>query len=133
MCKELLMQAALSYHGTSDFRILWMGIPAHLLFIYWQQEAENADKSAATPGLARKMATPKTFPRVALDLATTVERVQQNFVISDPSLPDCPIVFASDGFCEMTGFDRFEVLGRNCRFLQVREAVFQMESHEYSH
>lgn len=54
-----------------------------------------------------------------MDLATTVERVQQNFVISDPSIPDCPIVFASDGFCEMTGYDRYEILGRNCRFLQV--------------
>lgn len=65
------------------------------------------------------MTAAKTFPRVAMDLATTVERVQQNFVISDPSIPDCPIVFASDGFCEMTGYDRYEILGRNCRFLQV--------------
>lgn len=63
---------------------------------------------------------PKAFPRVAMDLATTVERIQQNFVICDPSLPDCPIVFASDAFLELTGFPREEVLGRNCRFLQVR-------------
>lgn len=68
---------------------------------------------------SKKMTAAKTFPRVAMDLATTVERVQQNFVISDPSIPDCPIVFASDGFCEMTGYDRYEILGRNCRFLQV--------------
>jgi PAS domain-containing protein len=54
-----------------------------------------------------------------MDLATTVERIQQNFVISDPSLPDCPIVFASDAFLELTGYPREEVLGRNCRFLQV--------------
>lgn len=63
---------------------------------------------------------PKAFPRVAMDLATTVERIQQNFVICDPSLPDCPIVFASDAFLELTGYPREEVLGRNCRFLQVR-------------
>ena len=61
----------------------------------------------------------KSFPRVALDLATTVERIQQNFVISDPHLPDCPIVFASDAFMELTGYSREEILGRNCRFLQV--------------
>lgn len=54
-----------------------------------------------------------------MDLATTVERIQQNFVICDPSLPDCPIVFASDAFLELTGYPREEVLGRNCRFLQV--------------
>ncbi|GAX81948.1 hypothetical protein CEUSTIGMA_g9376.t1 [Chlamydomonas eustigma] len=60
----------------------------------------------------------KQFPRVALDLATTVERIQQNFCISDPSLPDCPIVFASDAFLDLTEYKREEVLGRNCRFLQ---------------
>lgn len=78
------------------------------------QDAETT----SGPNASKKMSAAKTFPRVALDLATTVERVQQNFVISDPSIPDCPIVFASDGFCEMTGYDRYEILGRNCRFLQ---------------
>jgi PAS domain S-box-containing protein len=43
---------------------------------------------------------------------------QQNFVLSDPRLPDNPIVFASPGFYELTGYTREEVLGRNCRFLQ---------------
>lgn len=65
------------------------------------------------------MTAPKAFPRVAMDLATTVERIQQNFVIADPHLPDCPIVFASDGFLELTEYSREEILGRNCRFLQV--------------
>ena len=37
----------------------------------------------------------------------------QNFVISDPSLPDCPIVFASDPFLKLSGYRREEVLGRN--------------------
>lgn len=31
---------------------------------------------------------------------------------------DHPIVYANDGFLEMTGYDREDVLGRNCRFLQ---------------
>jgi len=43
---------------------------------------------------------------------------QQNFVISDPLLPDNPIVYASDGFCKMTGYKLEGILGRNCRFLQ---------------
>lgn len=37
----------------------------------------------------------------------------QNFVISDPTLPDCPIVFASDPFLKLSGYRREEVLGRN--------------------
>lgn len=43
---------------------------------------------------------------------------QQNFVLSDPRLPDNPIVFASPGFYKLTGYTSKEVLGRNCRFLQ---------------
>lgn len=85
------------------------------------QQVEETTRAGAGGAVAKKMAAAKTFPRVAMDLATTVERVQQNFVISDPSIPDCPIVFASDSFCEMTGYDRYEILGRNCRFLQVRK------------
>ena len=43
---------------------------------------------------------------------------QQNFVLSDPRLPDNPIVYASEGFYQLTGYTREQVLGRNCRFLQ---------------
>ncbi|GFR40580.1 hypothetical protein Agub_g1160 [Astrephomene gubernaculifera] len=78
-----------------------------------QQPSQQQQQQQGARGTA-----PKSFPRVALDLATTVERIQQNFVISDPTLPDCPIVFASDAFLELTGYSREDVLGRNCRFLQ---------------
>nr|AML78788.1 putative LOV domain-containing protein [Portulaca oleracea] len=59
--------------------------------------------------------------RQAIDLATTLERIQKNFVISDPRLPDNPIIFASDSFLELTEYTREEILGRNCRFLQGPE------------
>ncbi len=76
------------------------------------QEAEEKQRNV----IGKRMTAPKAFPRVALDLATTVERIQQNFVICDPNLPDCPIVFASDGFIELTEYPRHEILGRNCRY-----------------
>ncbi|KAK9065090.1 hypothetical protein SSX86_016473 [Deinandra increscens subsp. villosa] len=59
--------------------------------------------------------------RQGIDLATTLERIEKNFVISDPRLPDNPIIFASDSFLELTEFTREEILGRNCRFLQGPE------------
>jgi PAS domain-containing protein len=43
---------------------------------------------------------------------------QQNFVLSDPRLPDNPIVFATPGFYRLSGYTPEQVLGRNCRFLQ---------------
>ncbi|KAL8117100.1 hypothetical protein AgCh_015127 [Apium graveolens] len=56
--------------------------------------------------------------RQGIDLATTLERIEKNFVITDPRLPDNPIIFASDSFLALTEFTREEILGRNCRFLQ---------------
>ncbi|PIA34146.1 hypothetical protein AQUCO_03800012v1 [Aquilegia coerulea] len=56
--------------------------------------------------------------RQGIDLATTLERIEKNFVITDPRLPDNPIIFASDSFLELTEYTREEILGRNCRFLQ---------------
>eukprot|EP00746_Dinoflagellata_sp_MGD_P130282 gnl/MRDRNA2_/MRDRNA2_64233_c0_seq1.p2 gnl/MRDRNA2_/MRDRNA2_64233_c0~~gnl/MRDRNA2_/MRDRNA2_64233_c0_seq1.p2 ORF type:complete len:324 (-),score=55.15 gnl/MRDRNA2_/MRDRNA2_64233_c0_seq1:1091-2062(-) len=40
--------------------------------------------------------------------------------VSDPSLPDCPLVYVSKGFETLTGFSRDFVIGRNCRFLQPK-------------
>ncbi len=39
-------------------------------------------------------------------------------VISDPSLPDNPMIYVSDEFEAQTGYSPAESIGRNCRFLQ---------------
>lgn len=51
-------------------------------------------------------------------LVKSLKASQQCFVISDPSLQDNPIVYASDDFLSLIGYSRDDVLGRNCRFLQ---------------
>lgn len=38
--------------------------------------------------------------------------------LSDPDLPDNPIVYANSVFERMTGYSRDEIIGHNCRFLQ---------------
>jgi PAS domain S-box-containing protein len=38
-------------------------------------------------------------------------------VISNPRLPDNPIVECNDAFVALTGFSREEIIGHNCRFL----------------
>ena len=42
------------------------------------------------------------------------------FCLSNPTAPDCPIVYCSPGFARLTGYEAHSVIGRNCRFLQVR-------------
>ncbi|GFS45324.1 phototropin 2 [Actinidia rufa] len=58
------------------------------------------------------------FPRVSQELKDALATLQQTFVVSDATKPDCPIIYASSGFFSMTGYSSREVIGRNCRFLQ---------------
>lgn len=51
-------------------------------------------------------------------LMMALQSAQQNFAVSDPSLADNPIVYASQGFLNLTGYTMSQVIGRNCRFLQ---------------
>ena len=69
-------------------------------------------------GLTRKKADTTALIKTDFSLIESLTSGQQNFVLSDPRLPDNPIVFATPGFYELTGYTREQVLGRNCRFLQ---------------
>ena len=40
------------------------------------------------------------------------------FVVCDVTLNDCPIIYVSDNFQNLTGYSRHEIIGKNCRFLQ---------------
>lgn len=60
----------------------------------------------------------KTLMEPDFRLMSALSGSQQNFAISDPTLPDNPIVYVSQGFLDLTGYRLDEVLGRNCRFLQ---------------
>lgn len=51
-------------------------------------------------------------------LSAAVNSVASGISISDPSEPDCPLVYVNKGFTTMTGYTAAEVIGRNCRFLQ---------------
>lgn len=42
-------------------------------------------------------------------------------VISNPRLPDNPIVECNDAFVALTGYSREEIVGHNCRFLSGAE------------
>lgn len=67
---------------------------------------------------ARKHAHNSVSDELALALYT---RVKGAFVLSDPTLPDTPLVYVSPGFEKMSGYSAAECLGRNCRFLQGPE------------
>eukprot|EP00111_Clytia_hemisphaerica_P018593 TCONS_00054981-protein len=48
-------------------------------------------------------------------LTEKFDRSVSNFVLGNAeSLRDYPIVYCSDGFCELTGYNRYEVMGNSC-------------------
>lgn len=58
---------------------------------------------------------PMPISKADFSLIETVTRCNKHFVISDPLAPDNPLVFASAGFHQLTGYSPDEILGYNCR------------------
>src|SRR3712207_39277 len=76
--------------------------------------------------------------RRLLDRAVTAS--SNGIVITDPRLPDNPIIYVNPAFEKTTGYSMEEAIGHNCRFLQgedrdqpvleeLREAI--QEGREY--
>lgn len=72
-------------------------------------------------------------------LSQILDTVVNGVTLSDPDQPDNPIVYANAAFELITGYDRDEIIGRNCRFLQgedrdqpeivtIREALREQRS-----
>ena len=76
--------------------------------------ANGTTSSASDPSV-------KKLDKEDFSLIQSIQNSQQCFIITDPSLHDNPIVYASDDFLSLTGYSQEEVLGRNCRFLQGTE------------
>jgi len=49
---------------------------------------------------------------------TAVHRTRMAMALSDPNLPDCPLVYVNPAFTKLTGYSPDAAVGRNCRFLQ---------------
>jgi PAS domain S-box-containing protein len=64
---------------------------------------------------------PDGYGDVARAALLTEEEREQSIVITDPALPDNPIIFVSEEFEKQTGYPPKDVLGQNCRLLQGPE------------
>jgi PAS domain S-box-containing protein len=53
--------------------------------------------------------------------AAAIRATRMAMIITNPREHDNPIVFVNDAFLRLTGYEREEVMGTNCRFLQGPE------------
>jgi PAS domain S-box-containing protein len=54
-------------------------------------------------------------------LTTILDECVNGVILSDPDLPDAPIVYANKAFETLTGYSQEETIGLNCRFLQAND------------
>ena len=52
-------------------------------------------------------------------LVTALDASVSGIIITDNTAPDNPIIFCNSAFETMTGYQRAEIIGHNCRFLQA--------------
>ena len=83
------------------------------------------------------MATEGRAAAEDMALFASIEASPIATVITNPRLPDNPLVAVNRAFCDLTGYPAAEILGRNCRFLagpdteawqteSVRDAIRQL-------
>lgn len=85
---------------------------------------------------ARHMTNRKTEPEA--QLAAMIANTSMAFIVTDPGLPDNPIIMCNAAFMKVTGYAKDEIIGRNCRFLtgqdtessQTKLVVEAMRAHE---
>ncbi len=60
-----------------------------------------------------------SLPSKLIEKATDV--AAEGIIITDATHPKNPIIYVNQGFVHLTGYEREEILGKNCRFLQGDE------------
>lgn len=63
----------------------------------------------------------KELSAFAARFINAVDSSHSALVIADADDPGLPIVYCNDQFIELTGYDKSEVVGRNCSFLQGKD------------
>lgn len=68
--------------------------------------------------LLRDITKSKAMQNVLNVRNRALEAAGNGIIIADARQPDNPIVYCNDAFTRITGYNKNEALGRNCRFLQ---------------
>ena len=143
---EVVTVASDSLSVTADFRLLFPYVALVSLFAVGtvnafrrtatRLEDLNADLERSRAGeaaAARQLS--EQVDQLAL-LAAVADGSVFGVTIADASARDYPLVYANDAFLELTGYERHEVIGANCRFMRgpetdleasarIREAIEQ--------
>lgn len=77
----------------------------------WKARGESPDAWHMTDDLRAEHGKGDPF-------AAAIRATRMAMLITNPRQKDNPTVFANDAFLRLTGYERCDIIGRNCRFLQ---------------
>lgn len=87
--------------------------PSSLSFLLFASRPVQSRLTFPPPFLQLEI---KCRPNPVIDIGNVDSGVA--LVLCDADAPDHPILYCSEPFMELTGYNSSEILGRNCRFLQ---------------
>lgn len=102
-----------SYGDSSFFRTIWRDTYSPI----YDKEKKIVGVLVFVVELTEHIKMENRFNELKI-FENIVNKVHTGVTLVDPNKDDMPIVFVNDGFCEITGYDKNEVLGKNFRFLR---------------
>ncbi|MBB4210051.1 PAS/PAC sensor hybrid histidine kinase [Rhodothalassium salexigens DSM 2132] len=104
------------WHGDGNLAIDRIVASALVIAAAWYRWPTQARREAAPMDAA---ATDELSDMPVRLLTRAVEATDTGIMITDPRLPDNPIIYANPALSRITGYPADEMIGRNPRFLQA--------------
>ncbi len=105
-------------HAIKPFQADWKRSDGTLLPIEMSVASIQIEGEHFLGGNVRDVTERRAFELEMRLQHLAIEATLNGIVITDATAPDNPITYANPGFMNLTGYDRDEIVGRNCRFLQ---------------
>lgn len=87
----------------------------------WMRVSDHRMRDGGVVSLRTDVTNLKEIQETLILRDRAIAAVVSGVVVTDPSLPDNPIVDVNPAFERITGYSKAEAVGRNCRFLQGPE------------
>ena len=81
----------------------------------------EANETGRMIGIVTDITERKEREAELIQKTEAMEKAPIGITLSDPDQRDNPLVYANQRFCELTGYEESDILGRNCRFMQGPE------------
>ncbi len=98
-----------------------LSIPGQEGKIFYSSRIEDEDLIRVADFLAGQIRQRNEAEEKLRIYELAINSSSDGIIITDPNLPDNPMIYCNPAFLKITGYSMEEVLGKNCRFLQGSE------------